>query len=152
LMGDFDDENLWRLLQLYNGAVSFHVASLLVVTFGQFSVLLILPTIKSYQHLPVLVAYLTLLPFALVYVVILLSGCYFVRRYLTYVRSIRCINRRMNERYRSLEASIERDVSTSARWPEWIPNYVVTEGKEQFLYLGYFALSLLLFILVYVAA
>ena len=63
-----------------------------------------------------------------------------------------CINSRMNERYRNLEASIKREALPSAGWPGLIPKDVVTQGKETFLYLIYWGLSLLLFILIYAAA
>jgi hypothetical protein len=58
----------------------------------------------------------------------------------------------MNERYRNLEASIESKVAPPARRPELIPKYVVTKAKEEFLCLGHWGISCLLFILTYVAA
>jgi hypothetical protein len=131
-MRKIDYENLRTLLELYNGAVSLHVTSLLVVAFGQFSMLTILPIVKSYNFWVV-----DLAPFLFAYGVILVLATYFVSRYLGAMRRVYCIGRRMNERYLNLEAQIEREAPYSPRILQPIRNAILAGRYDTALYLSY---------------
>ncbi len=144
-----DDEDRRMLLQIYAQAVSFHVTSLLVVAFGQFSILMILPVLKSYQfwfH-----GVFALVIFIIVYGVILLLATYFLSRYVGGMRRMFYLHQGMDERHRNFVKKIDEKVPYSPSFSRLKRDFLVAGKYDAGLYVGYWLLSLILFFLVYFA-
>ncbi len=144
-----DDEDRRMLLQIYAQAVSFHVTSLLAVAFAQFSILMILPVLKSYRFW--FFGVFALIIFIIVYGVILLLATYFLSRYVGGMRRMFYLHQGMNERHRNFVKKIDENVPYSPSLLRLRPGFVVPGKYDTGLYAGYWLLSLILFFLVYFA-
>jgi cation transport ATPase len=136
-------------LEFYNGAAQFNAISLVAIVFGQFSILQIVPIVRA--------LWIAALVLAIVYLMILFAGSYFLSQYFVFARGIWRIrkHRGMGMNYRMLEETLEAETQecVSGWYRRRFRSYLIEKDHPNDLLLHevYWVISVVLLVIMYLA-